>query len=71
MTSSSGDNLYAWLEIMFTFCAGKPFVYDSRYVQAQEFTELRLCITSESCISRFRNSLNTYEHGTGRFVLWP
>jgi hypothetical protein len=26
------DNLYEWLEIMFKFCAGKPFAYYSRYV---------------------------------------
>lgn len=26
------DNLYGWLEIMFRFCPGKPFVYYSRYV---------------------------------------
>jgi hypothetical protein len=26
------DNLYSWLEIMFRFCAGKPFAYYSRYV---------------------------------------
>jgi len=26
------DNLYRWLEIMFKFCAGKPFAYYSRYV---------------------------------------
>jgi hypothetical protein len=32
MTSSSGNNLYAWLEIMYTFCAGTPFAYDNRYV---------------------------------------
>jgi hypothetical protein len=25
------DNLYSWLEIMFRFCAGKPFAYYSRY----------------------------------------
>ena len=24
------DHLYSWLEKMFTFCAGKPFVYYSR-----------------------------------------
>jgi hypothetical protein len=28
----SRDTLYDWLEIMFTFCAGKPFAYYSRYV---------------------------------------
>jgi hypothetical protein len=27
-----GDNVYAWLEGMFRFCGGKPFVYFSRYV---------------------------------------
>jgi hypothetical protein len=26
------DNLYAWLDVMFRFCSGKPFVYYSRYV---------------------------------------
>lgn len=26
------DNLYEWLEIMFEFCAGKPFAYYSMYV---------------------------------------
>jgi hypothetical protein len=26
------DNLYGWLEVMFEFCAGKPFAYLSRYV---------------------------------------
>jgi hypothetical protein len=28
------DNLYEWLEIMFEFCAGKPFAYYSTYVQS-------------------------------------
>ncbi|MDP9232948.1 MAG: hypothetical protein M3P01_00135, partial [Actinomycetota bacterium] len=26
------DNLHGWLEVMFEFCAGKPFAYFSRYV---------------------------------------
>lgn len=27
----AADNLYGWLDVMFAFCAGKPFVYYSRY----------------------------------------
>ena len=30
------DNLYGWLDIMFKFCAGKPFAYYSRYVPSPE-----------------------------------
>jgi hypothetical protein len=30
------DNLYEWLEIMFRFCAGKPFAYYSMYVPSPE-----------------------------------
>jgi len=26
------DHLYAWLDVMFAFCAGKPAVYASHYV---------------------------------------
>ena len=29
---SAKDNLYSWLEVMFSFCSGKPFAYYSRYV---------------------------------------
>jgi hypothetical protein len=28
----ANDNIYSWLEGVFRFCAGKPFVYYSRYV---------------------------------------
>jgi hypothetical protein len=31
-TKKSKSNLYEWLEIMFEFCAGKPFAYYSTYV---------------------------------------
>ena len=30
------DNLHGWLDIMFKFCAGKPFAYYSRYVPSPE-----------------------------------
>ena len=34
------DNLYGWLEIMFEFCAGKPFAYYSRYVPSPKVHRL-------------------------------
>ncbi|NLF72438.1 MAG: hypothetical protein GX575_25670 [Candidatus Anammoximicrobium sp.] len=30
------DNLYAWLDVFFAFCAGKPVVYYSRYVPSPQ-----------------------------------
>jgi hypothetical protein len=30
------DNLYGWLDVMFKFCAGKPFAYYSRYAPSSE-----------------------------------
>jgi hypothetical protein len=32
----SADNLYAWLDVFFAFCAGKPVVYYSRYVPSPQ-----------------------------------
>ena len=34
------DTLYEWLEIMFEFCAGKPFAYYSRYVPSPKVHRL-------------------------------
>jgi hypothetical protein len=36
----SKDNVYGWLEAMFRFAAGKPFVYYSRYVPSARIFEL-------------------------------
>jgi hypothetical protein len=30
--NTENDTIYQWLEIMFSFCSGKPFAYYSRYV---------------------------------------
>jgi hypothetical protein len=34
------SNLYEWLEIMFRFCAGKPFAYYSRYIPSPKVHHL-------------------------------
>lgn len=36
MKNTGNDNLYGWLEVMFSYCAGKPFAYYSRYVPSPE-----------------------------------
>jgi hypothetical protein len=36
LKGSSKDHLYEWLEIMFHFCAGKPFAYYSVYVPSPQ-----------------------------------
>jgi hypothetical protein len=36
MQRTKKDNLYGWLDIMFEFCAGKPFAYYSKYVPSPE-----------------------------------
>jgi hypothetical protein len=40
LKNSPKDTLYAWLEIMFEFCAGKPFAYYSRYVPSPKIHSL-------------------------------
>ena len=40
LKKAPGDNLYGWLEIMFEFCAGKPFAYYSRYVPSPKVHRL-------------------------------
>ena len=34
------DHLYGWLDLMFAFCRGKPFVYYSRYVPGPRIHEI-------------------------------
>ncbi len=34
------DNLHGWLDVMFTFCSGKPFAYYSRYVPSPRIHHL-------------------------------
>ena len=40
LQKSREDTLYAWLDVMFKFCAGKPFAYYSRYVPSPEIHRL-------------------------------
>ena len=53
------DDLYAWLDIFFAFCAGKPVVYYSRYVPTRRFTALPggiACGSSMSPCSGYRSN---------------
>jgi hypothetical protein len=40
LKTARNSTLYEWLEIMFEFCAGKPFAYYSMYVPSPEIHRL-------------------------------